>query len=98
MKKHTLTKKDTEKVAALAKLSLTPEQVDKFTAQLSETLESVEVLETLPTKNIPGTSQVTGLVNIFREDVVVPSMTRENMLSNAKHTHNGYFLVPYVFE
>lgn len=98
MTKQTLTTKDTEKIGKLANLMLTPEEIEKFTPQLSETIDSVEILNELPTSNVEGTFQVTGLTNVFREDKTVPSFSQEEALSNAKNKHNGFFVVPYVFQ
>jgi aspartyl-tRNA(Asn)/glutamyl-tRNA(Gln) amidotransferase subunit C len=98
MTKQILTTTDTKKIGKLANLSLSPEEIEKFTPQLSETLNSVEVLNELPTKDVEGTFQVTGLVNIFREDKTEESFSQEEALSNAKNKHNGFFVVPYVFQ
>jgi aspartyl-tRNA(Asn)/glutamyl-tRNA(Gln) amidotransferase subunit C len=98
MAKQLLTANDTKKISKLANLTLTPDQVEKLTPQLSETIRSVEVLDMLPTKDVEGTFQVTGLVNIFREDEVEKSFSQEEALSNAKNKHTGFFVVPYVFQ
>lgn len=97
MKKQALTIQDTKKIAGLAKLPLSDKETTVITRQLSETINSVDVLSTLQTDRTPGTFQVTGLTNIYRQDEVQPSFSQEEALSNAKHTHNGYFVVPYVF-
>ena len=98
MMKQALTLQDTKKIGKLANLVLTPDEIEKFTPQLSETINSVEVMDEHPTKDVEGTFQVTGLVNIFREDIVEKSFTQEEALSNAKNKHNGFFVVPYVFQ
>jgi len=98
MTKQTLTPQDTKKIGKLANLTLMPNEIDKLTPQLSETISSVEVMDELSTKDTEGTFQVTGLVNIFREDTVEKSLSQEDALSNAKNTHNGFFVVPYVFQ
>lgn len=80
-------------VAKLANLPLTSEEKKKFETQLEETIKYVENLNEVDTKGIEPTSQVTGLENVTREDVVAPSLTQEEALSNAKSTHNGFFKV-----
>jgi len=65
-----------------------------LTPQLSEAAAYVQVLGDLDLKNTFETNQVTGLKNVFRDDVIKPSLSQEEALSNAKHTYNGYFVVP----
>ncbi len=85
-------------VAKLASLPLTGEEKKKFESQLSETLDYVKQLGEIDTKDVSPTSQVTGLENVTREDVVTPSLTQEEVLKNAKSTHNGFFKVPAILE
>ncbi|HLB60726.1 MAG TPA: Asp-tRNA(Asn)/Glu-tRNA(Gln) amidotransferase subunit GatC [Patescibacteria group bacterium] len=70
MTQQPLTPKDTKKIAKLANLQLSPEELEKFSAQLSAILEYVEKLKNIDTSNVPETSQVTGLVNVTRNDEV----------------------------
>lgn len=67
-------------VASLARIELSDSEVDKFTVQLGEILDYVEILSEVDTENIEATSQVTGLINVSRDDVVEPFCTREEML------------------
>ena len=95
-------------IAKLANLPLKPEEINKFEKQLSETLAYVEKLNSIDTKGIEPTSQVTGLENITREDEVKPSLSQEEALSNiplrqgfegqTKSQHNGLFKVKAVLE
>ncbi len=93
-----LTLDQVKHIAKLANLTLTEEEIEKFADQLSETLEYVEQLETVDTKGVEATSQVTGLVNITRKDEVVPSLTQEQALHNTKSRDNGFFKVPAILE
>jgi len=85
-------------VAQLANLPLTPEEIKKFEKQLSEVLEYVKQLDQVDTKNVEPTSQVTGLEDVFREDVAAPSLPQEAVLSQAKTQHNNLFQVKGIFE
>lgn len=85
-------------VAKLANLPLGDEEVGKLESQLVETLEYVEQLNEVDTKNVEPTSQVTGLENVTREDVPLESLSQEQALSNAKHTHNGLFKVKAILD
>ena len=84
-------------MAYLAKLRLSEKEIEKFRQQLSSILNYVDQLKELDTKNIEPTSQVTGLENVSREDKVLPSMSQEEALSNAKETYKGFFKVKAIF-
>jgi len=96
-KSQKLTTSDVQHIAKLANLHLTKKEVRKFQKQLSETLDYIKILDELDTSKVEPTSQVTGKFNQFREDKVERSFTQKQALSNAKKTHKGYFVVPYVF-
>ena len=86
-------------IAKLANLKLKNSEIKKFESQLSEILSYIEKLKKADTKNVEETSQVTGLENITREDVIDSSrtLTQEEALSNAKPKHNGFFKVKGIF-
>ena len=89
---------DVGHVAKLANLPLKPEEKEKFGKQLSETLSYVDKLNSINTRNVESTSQVTGLENITREDKASPSLSQEEALSNTKSQHNGLFKVKAILE
>jgi len=89
---------DASRVAKLANLTLTQPEKEKFEKQLSEILSYVEKLKEVDTKNIEITSQVTGLENVTKEDKAKPSLSQEEVLSNAKSQHNGLFKVKAILE
>src|SRR4030042_6443360 len=91
-----ITADDVRHIAKLAELKLTDKEIVKYRNQFSEVLNYIDCLNKLNTKNIEPTSQVTGLENIFREDNVEQSLSREKALSGAKDTFNGYFKVKAV--
>lgn len=93
-----LTTKEVRHVADLAKLKLNDEDLEKFQKQLTDIVDFVGKLQEVDTKNVEPTSQVTGLENVFREDEVKQSLTQEQVLSNAKRKHKGYFVVDAIFE
>jgi len=94
-----LTPDQVHKIARLANLILTSEEVEKFAPQLSAILEFVSKLQKIPTKDVIPTSQVNGLENVYREDEIDKSrmLTQEDALANAPATHNGFFKVKAVF-
>lgn len=87
---------DVGHVAKLANLPLTAEEKKKFEGQLSETLDYVNQLEETDTTGIEPTSQVTGLENVTRDDVVTPSLPQEEVLKNTKSVHNGFIKVKAI--
>lgn len=93
-----LSKKDVEYVAKLARLELTEEEKEKYTIQLAKILEYVSKLNQLDTENIEPTSHVLPLQNVFREDEIKPSLSQEEILTNAPEKEDGYFKVKKVLE
>jgi aspartyl-tRNA(Asn)/glutamyl-tRNA(Gln) amidotransferase subunit C len=65
-----LTRDDILKLAQLARIDLTEDEVSEFTGELSEILKYVELLESIDVDGLKPTSQVTGLVNVMRKDQV----------------------------
>lgn len=63
-----ISKDEIKHIAELARLKLTPEEEKKFGAQLEAVLQYVEKLKEVDTKNVPITAQVSGLVNVIRDD------------------------------
>ena len=70
-----LTKSDILHIAKLANLTLSEKEVEKYLGQLSDILSYFEKLNEVDTTKIPETSQVTGLINITREDVIMNDQT-----------------------
>lgn len=85
-------------VAKLASLPLKKEEVAKFQKQLSAILEYIKKLNEVETKNVEPASQVTGLENVTRKDETSPSLPQEEVLSNAKNKHNGFFKTKQILE
>jgi aspartyl-tRNA(Asn)/glutamyl-tRNA(Gln) amidotransferase subunit C len=98
--KNKLTFEEVKKVAKLANLPLAPDQVIELAKQMETTLSYVSELQKVNTDTVIETSQVTGLENVFREDVIDSSrmFTQSQALANATRTYNGYFVVNAIFE
>lgn len=96
----TLTISDIDHISKLANLPVTESQKQELTEQVGITVQYVSQLQTLDTKGVVETSQVTGLENVFREDEVDASrmLSPEEALANAKRKHNGFFMVDAVLE
>lgn len=89
---------DVRKVAELARLKLTPEELQTYSAQLSKLLEYVDVLNEVDTEGVEPMAHAVEQVNIFRDDVVLPSLPREDALANAPRTNGRTFLVPQILD
>ena len=93
----TLNRQDVQRVAELARLELTAEELDLFTRQLGDILTYVEQIRTLDTTGVAPTSQVLNRP-VERDDVASPTLSRADLLGNAPDaaTEAGLFKVPRV--
>ncbi|HEV7455050.1 MAG TPA: Asp-tRNA(Asn)/Glu-tRNA(Gln) amidotransferase subunit GatC [Candidatus Saccharimonadales bacterium] len=66
-----LTREDVLKLARLARLTITDEEVEKYRTELSEILQYVDLLQNADVTGLTPTSQVTGLTNVMRDDEVI---------------------------
>ena len=87
-----------ENVEILEKLALTEEERKKAKEKMQEMLDYVDKLNELDTDGIEPLSHTFSIGNVFREDVVKPSLDRELALSNAPQQEDGYFRVPKILE
>ena len=81
-------------VARLARLELTPEEVERFGGELSKVLDHIELIGQLELEDVPPTSHVIDVENALREDVPRPSMPVEVALASAPEEDQGGFRVP----
>jgi aspartyl-tRNA(Asn)/glutamyl-tRNA(Gln) amidotransferase subunit C len=91
-----VTVKDVEKVAALAHLEFSDEEKQKLTAELNTLLTYMDQLNQLDTGAVEPLAQVVQLQNVFREDIPVPGISREEALKNAPARTEAFFKVPKV--
>lgn len=78
-----LSKEEVQKVAKLARIELTDEEVTKFQTQLSAILEYIEQLQKVDTQGVEATAQVTGLENVWRKDEIAAEDLRDGVLDQA---------------
>jgi aspartyl-tRNA(Asn)/glutamyl-tRNA(Gln) amidotransferase subunit C len=93
-----ITREDVEHVAELARLELTAAEKDQFIAQLNSILAYIEKLNELDTTDIDPTSHVLPMSNVFRDDLVRPSLDRALVLQNAPEESHFFFKVPRIIE
>jgi len=93
-----LTRDEVAKVALLGRLKLSADELDHMTVQLSRLLEYVEILNEVDTDHVEPMAHAIELVDVFRDDIPAPSLTREEALANAPKTDGRGFLVPKILE
>jgi aspartyl-tRNA(Asn)/glutamyl-tRNA(Gln) amidotransferase subunit C len=93
-----LTRDEVAKVALLGRLKLSADELDRMTAQLDRVLEYVDILNEVDTQDIEPMAHPIELRDVFREDMPVPSLPREDALANAPKSDGRCFVVPAVFE
>ena len=91
-----LSRSDVEKVALLARLQLSEGELETMTSQLAGVVAYVDQLAEVDTEGVEPMAHAVELANVFADDVVEPSLPREQALANApRHNDRGY-LVPAV--
>ena len=89
---------DTLKIASLARLAPSQDELLVLTKDSNAILEYVRQLETLDLTGVQPMSHVHGVTNVLREDEPEPSLTVDEALSNAIDTHDNFFKVPIIIE
>lgn len=89
-----VTRKDVIHIADLAKLDFSEEELEKFADEFSKILEYVSQLREVDTEGIEPTFSVSAKIQPLREDVVKPSLPKEEVLKNAPEEQYGYFKLP----
>ena len=92
----TVSLKDVEKIADLARLYIPEEEKEEYTRQLNIILEYMEQLNRVDTSNVEPLSHPFELTNVFRDDDVQPSLPVDEALRNAPEKSGNYFKVPKV--
>jgi aspartyl-tRNA(Asn)/glutamyl-tRNA(Gln) amidotransferase subunit C len=85
---------DIAKVARLARIGLTAEELVHYEQQLQVILEHAARVQALPTDEVAPTAHPLPMVNAFRTDEVEPTLDREEVLSQAPDREGPYFRVP----
>jgi aspartyl-tRNA(Asn)/glutamyl-tRNA(Gln) amidotransferase subunit C len=91
-----LTRDEVVKLSILARIQLSDSEVEKFQKELSTVLDYVEELKKVDTNGLEEVSQVTGLVNVQREDKIVTAENHEEILSQAPELKDGFYKVKAI--
>jgi aspartyl-tRNA(Asn)/glutamyl-tRNA(Gln) amidotransferase subunit C len=93
-----ISRADVEHVARLARLRLSDDELDRYQAQLTVILEEADKIKRLPTDGVPPTAHAVPLANVWREDVVGPTLSQAEALSTAPEVEQDRFKVPRIIE
>ena len=93
-----ITQEEVKRVAALARLELSPPEEEALTQQLDKILQYMEKLNQLDTANVEPLAHVVEIVNAFREDRVVNRPSPDALLANAPEKEGDFFKVPKIIE
>ncbi len=91
-----ISKEEVEHLAWLSRIELSEEEKRLFAGQLNDILNYFKIIDEADTKGVPPTYNVLDLTNVFRRDVVRPSLPRGEALKNAPKKERGYFKAPRI--
>lgn len=91
-----LTADDVARLAALARIRLTEQECAELAPELDVILESVASVSEVAGPDVPLATHAMPMTNVFRADVVAPSLTQEQALSGAPAREDGRFRVPQI--
>ena len=93
---NSLSRDDVAHLARLARLAVTEDELELFAGQLGDIISAVARVSEVAAADIPPTSHAVPMTNVFRPDVVVPSLPREAVLAGAPAVEDEKFRVPKI--
>ena len=91
-----LSRDDVANLARLARIEMTDQELENLTTEFAVILNAVARVQEVATTDVPATSHPLPLKNIFRSDVVIPSLTPEEAISGAPASEEQRFRVPQI--
>lgn len=91
-----LTREEVVKIVQLSRIELSESEIEKFQKELSTVLDYVAELKKVNTDGLEEVSQVTGLVNVQREDIAEVAENREDIFKNAPEMRQGFYEVKAI--
>lgn len=91
-----LSRDDVAHVARLARIVLDDTEVEHYTEHLGKILDHASQLESLDLDDVPPMSHPYPLSNVLRDDVVGPTLDRDEVLGQAPESDDGQFSVPSI--
>ena len=91
-----LERADVARLAALARIDMTDEDLDRLGGQLNDIVDSVAKVAEVAGEDVPATSHPIPMSNVHRPDEVRPSLSQDAALSGAPEAEDGRFRVPQI--
>lgn len=91
-----VTRKDVEYIAKLARLDLAENEIENYTGQMNQILQYMDKLNELNTDDVEPLSHPVENINVFREDILKDTTPREEALKNAPKADSEFFKVPKI--
>jgi aspartyl-tRNA(Asn)/glutamyl-tRNA(Gln) amidotransferase subunit C len=91
-----ISREEVEKVSLLGRLLLAEEELDRMTRQLGHILDYINLLAEVDTEHVEPMAHAVDVSNVLRDDVVRPSLDRQQALANAPHHDGECYRVPAV--
>ena len=91
-----ISRDDVAHLAKLARIEMTPAELDHMASELEQILGAVKRVQEVATADIAPTSHPLSMSNVFRDDVVNPSLTNDEALSGAPAQAEDRFKVPQI--
>jgi aspartyl-tRNA(Asn)/glutamyl-tRNA(Gln) amidotransferase subunit C len=93
-----ISREEVQHVARLARLHLTDEEAERMREQLDAILAYIDKLRELDVEGVEPTAHAVPLVNVMRDDALVPCLPQEQALANAPDRADEFFRVPRIIE
>lgn len=93
-----ISREEVAHLARLSRLAVTDEELDTFAGQLDVILQAVARVGEVAAADIPPTSHSVPLTNVLRDDVVSPSLSRDEALAGAPDAQESRFRVPRILD
>ncbi|MDY5585613.1 MAG: Asp-tRNA(Asn)/Glu-tRNA(Gln) amidotransferase subunit GatC [Arcanobacterium sp.] len=90
------TKEEVARLAGLARIALTEEEIARFALELGAIADAVAKVSEIVSEDIPATSHPIPLANVWREDVVGEGVDRDEVFAVAPAHEDGKFSVPQI--
>ena len=96
MSDHKITLAEVRHVAKLSRLALDEPRLEKFSAQLGSILQYIAKISEVDVTGVEPMAHALPIHNVFRQDIVEPSLPLEKVLQNAPDSDGPFFKVPKV--
>ncbi len=94
----TISREEVARVAALARIDLTEEELDRFAVELQVIAGAVASVSEVATPDVPATSHPIPMANVMREDIPGTPLAVADVVAGAPDARDGLFVVPQILE